>query len=160
MMLNQKLPLRCLIFSASVFLFGCVASDQEAENSASHTTLHQGLNPVSAGSEIKTIRIVSNADDYRELLAGYSAESAKTLDFNQYQIVLIDLGIRPSGGYGIRVDDVLEQNNHVVLEFTQLTPGSGCDYSEAQTNPYRFEAIKSLKEIVIQESIATDKCSQ
>ncbi|MCD8521054.1 MAG: protease complex subunit PrcB family protein [Saccharospirillaceae bacterium] len=159
-MFNQQFSLRCLMFSASVFLFGCVATDQEAENTVSHTTLHQGLNPVSADSDIKTIRIVSNADDYRELLADYSAESAKTLDFNQYQIVLIDLGNRPSGGYSIRIDGVLEQNNHIVLEFTQLTPGTDCNYSEAQTNPYRFEAIKSLKEIVIQESIAADKCSQ
>ncbi len=157
---NHLLPVKALLVSASVLLFGCVATDQEAENRLSHTTLHQGLQTIGSGSEIKTIRILNNADDYRELLADYSAESSKDVDFNQYQIVLIDLGIRPNGGYGIRIDDVLEQANHVVVEFTQLTPGKGCNYDAAQTNPYRFEAIKSLKEIVTQEAIAAATCSQ
>lgn len=157
---HSLLPIKTLLITTSVLLFGCVATDQEAENRISHTTLHQGMNTVNSGSEIKTIRILNNADDYQEVLADYSAESSKDVNFSQYQIVLIDLGIRPNAGYGIRVDDVLEQSNHVVVEFTQLTPGQGCDYSKAQTNPYRFEAIKSLKEIVIQESIAAAKCSQ
>ncbi len=128
MVSSVVLPFNALFICAVFFLSGSVATNQKAENRLSHIPLHQGLNTIGSGSEIKTIRILNNADDYREVLADYSVESSKDVEFNQYQIVLIDLGIHPNAGYGTRINDVLAQSNHVVVEFTQLTSGQGYSY--------------------------------
>ena len=138
---------------------GCIASDDDDDLNARHYTLHTATDTVSSEG-VKTTRVLDNSWDYRSELSDYSNDSAASVDFNDYKVLLIDLGLRPSGGYAIRFDDVREEDDYVRVEYTLLTPSSdiNCHYTSGYTNPFVFEAIEPRKEILVSESIGTNSC--
>lgn len=141
-------------------LHGCVAvNDDSSHSDVSHFTLHTGSDPVSS-SGIKSVRIITNDYDYPALLDDYSTDSTASVNFNDYQVVLIDLGLRPTDGYAIRFDSLEESDDSVLISYTMIIPEAGCSDGNVYTNPYIFEAVDSRKEILLEESLEKDSCSR
>ncbi len=145
----------------TVLLSGCGGSDDSiSSDNADHYTLHTGTSTVSSDGQ-KTLRVMDNSYDYIAVLDDYSTDSAATLDFSDYQVVLIDLGLRTSSGYAIRLDKAEEHDDYVRIRFTTLIPAAGCTaYSSAYTNPYIFEAVETGKEILFSEDQEENSCPQ
>ena len=145
----------------AVLLSGCGGSDDSiSSDSVDHYTLHTGTSTVSSDGQ-KTLRVIDNDYDYAAVLDDYSTDAAATLDFSDYQVVLIDLGLRTSSGYAIRLDKAEEHDDYVRMRLTTLIPAAGCTaYSSAYTNPYRFEAVETGKEILFSEDQEENSCPQ
>ncbi len=60
---------------------------------------------------------------------------APTVDFDSYMIVFVSMGTRNTGGYAIRVDEVLEAEGAVYAEVAERSPGPSCMTTQALTNP-------------------------
>ncbi len=62
--------------------------------------------------------------------------------FGDYRFVLVTMGEKPTGGYGVEVADVAVSGNDWVVDVSFLAPGSGDIVTQALTYPYGFVKIK------------------
>ncbi|MBL34539.1 MAG: hypothetical protein CMI03_18470 [Oceanospirillaceae bacterium] len=143
----------------SLLLAACGSSD-DSDLNASHYTLQAGSNPLYAEG-IKSVKVLDNEWDYSSELSDYQDRAGSNVDFSEYQVLLIDLGVRPSAGYAIRFDNITDEGDYVLVQYSIMIPASGtnCAYDTALSNPYLFEAIRSKKEILIREAMEESACS-
>lgn len=146
------------VFTGLCMLQGCVAVEDEDSNIAvSYSVLHSGTDPVNT-DESKLIMVIKNQYDYVNQLAYYSTDDAVDVDFDDYQVVVIDLGERDSSAYSITINSTSESEYAVTLSYTLNVPGSDCS-SSTSTNPYAILSINTTKEIVIEESLSATSCT-
>lgn len=74
-----------------------------------------------------------------------SIPSRPEVDFNSRVVVAIVLGERPSGGYGVEIDEVLTSENgeEIQAQFTEVVPGDDCVVTGALTSPYILVAVEA-----------------
>lgn len=63
-------------------------------------------------------------------------------DFARHDVVAVVDMVRPSGGYGIEVQEVLEGMEGIWLTIIRTKPGEGCFTSQALTQPYHLIAMR------------------
>lgn len=61
--------------------------------------------------------------------------AAPAVDFGASTVVLVALGQRGTGGYEVRVDDVVRGGGRTVVRYTVSEPGAGCMTTQALTAP-------------------------
>ena len=57
------------------------------------------------------------------------------IDFTKEMLVVVALGTRPTGGYGIFVDRAVDKNNRREITVGKQTPGKNCFTTQALTQP-------------------------
>lgn len=72
---------------------------------------------------------------YRERLGGDPAASLPAVDFSREMVIVVAMGRRPTGGFGIEVDSVVARDGSMVVAVTQTAPGSTCMTTQAFTAP-------------------------
>jgi hypothetical protein len=73
---------------------------------------------------------------WQELFARQTpAPELPAVDFDTDVVVLVAMGTRASGGYGIAVDDVARADGVIRVRVTETAPGSGCGVTLALTQP-------------------------
>lgn len=80
------------------------------------------------------------------------------VDFAREVVIVAAMGSRPTGGYGVRVQDAAVQANQVVVRAVETSPGSGCVTTQAFTapadvvklprtdRPVRFETVAAVRD--------------
>jgi hypothetical protein len=70
------------------------------------------------------------------------------VDFEKRVVVAIVLGKRPTGGYGVEIDEVLaeEGGGERRVKFTEAVPGDECFVTQAQTSPYVLATVEAQDE--------------
>jgi hypothetical protein len=70
------------------------------------------------------------------------------VDFEERVVVAIALGKRPTGGYGVKIDEVLaeEGGGEMKVKFTETVPGDECFVTQAQTSPYVLATVEAQDE--------------
>jgi hypothetical protein len=96
--------------------------------------------------------------DYAAELANYTSATPVSVDFTTGKVLLVDMGVRNTGGYSVAVMSVDVGTNSVVANIRLLKPGSGCAVTASITNPYQFVFIPSLKEILVSETLEVVNC--
>jgi hypothetical protein len=64
-----------------------------------------------------------------------------SVDFTEYTVVAVMMGVQPTGGYQITITDVSLDNNTLYIEVEEAAPGSGCMTTQALTSPYHVVKI-------------------
>lgn len=85
-----------------------------------------------------------------------SAEPAPDIDFSAGQVLLVAMGERPSGGYGIDVTSVAEESGTLYAVVDEVSPGADCLTTAALTQPVlvlRVPATEGDVSFVEQESV-------
>lgn len=74
-----------------------------------------------------------------------SVPDRPTVDFETQIVVAVVLGERPTGGYGVAVDEVLttESGTPIQVRFTESIPGDGCPATQALTSPYVLATVEA-----------------
>ena len=57
-------------------------------------------------------------------------------DENRHQAVYIELGVRPTGGYAVKVVSVYEEGNQLIVEYTEREPRPDQYVTQALTTPW------------------------
>lgn len=71
------------------------------------------------------------------------------IDFSSKQVVLVALGMKNNGGFGIEVRNVEEMKNEIVVHINHLTNGPKCMTTQAIVFPFELISIpKSDKKVV------------
>lgn len=141
-------------------LHGCGGSAEAAEQRSLSNTIviHQGISPYSGGYTSKGHRVFVTQTDYQNELPNYSGDAPQNIDFEDNRVVLLDLGQRDTGGYGIAVESVADNNDHVLITVVSTVSGQSCMVTPALTNPYQFVKIATDKEILILEKLQGYDC--
>jgi hypothetical protein len=105
-------------------------------------------------------RVFGSQDDYDNILATYTDEYSETLDFAEGRVLLVDLGLRNTGGYSIKVTSVVEHDHYVLANVSLSEPGENCIVTQAFTHPFQFVWVPSTKQILICETLEIINCNE
>lgn len=116
----------------------------------------EALRPPSA----REARIIRSQAQWRDLLDAIGAESAAPApDFSRVTVVALFAGERPTGGYHVEVDRVVEDSSNprkAVVHYRVVPPARGALVTQALTYPYLVIAIEGkLDEIVFDPPVAS-----
>lgn len=120
-----------------------------AENSISKQPLFEVLNESQyQGKETESFEIIKDDAALKTLYQSINNEELPKVDFSKQQIVVVFLGQRNSGGYTIKIKNVIEKDNKLYVEVEKVGPQPNENVTMAITNPYSIAKINSTKEIV------------
>jgi len=120
--------------------------------------LHKGLFIVDGRSSSKTIKVINSEADYKKILATYTRDPAKAVDFEKGNVLLLDVGQRNTGGFSVAVSSVEEHEKYVVVKVAIINPAPGCMLFQAFTNPFQFTYIATHKNLLIVEEMQYHNC--
>jgi hypothetical protein len=123
-----------------------------------YVVLNQGLYTDNGIGTKKQTKIISSQADYAMELVNYSSAKPASVDFDKGRVLLVDMGVRSTGGYSVGVTVVDVAENWVVANVGLVRPGSGCVVTQAPSNPWQFVFIPSRKEILVSESLKITNC--
>src|SRR3990167_3513158 len=148
--------LKLALLSSMPFLIQGCGSDAVAEdqvNELSHSVINSGAFLASGASTSKGSRVFTSKEAYESELLNYSSELPDSIDFTKSRVVLVDMGERSTGGYGIEIEGITENDGYVLATVALSKPGDGCMVIQVITNPFQFVEVTTTKEILIQEKI-------
>lgn len=148
-----------ILIAITVFNSGCINSTS-AENSASEFPFYEvakGASTDYGTYTAKQIRVIQTQSEYNEILSQYISSPPESLDFETGAVLLVDMGLRSTGGYSVQVSSIDEADEYVIANITLSVPGNCHVVSMALTNPYQFVFVPTKKEILVTESIL-DTC--
>jgi hypothetical protein len=120
--------------------------------------IHQGSSNNSGDSHDRRVRFLTDQIAYEDELAKYSSTSARDIEFSDAQLLLVDMGTQPTGGYSVAVSDVYEESDVVNLIISYTHPESDCSVTQAETDPYLFIRLDSSLDVILTEEIAYTAC--
>ncbi|QKT03324.1 protease complex subunit PrcB family protein [Ectothiorhodospiraceae bacterium 2226] len=86
--------------------------------------------------------VVRDAQSWRDLWEERLHGAPPAIDFEREMVVGAALGTRPSGGYGIRIERaVLDEEGTLVVTLRELAPPPGAMLSQAFTQPFHFVRV-------------------
>ncbi len=80
------------------------------------------------------------------------------VDFSSRRVVLLSLGGRSTGGFSISVEKIEDYGDFLKASIIIKKPGSNCVVTQAQTSPYQFVEVESVKELLFQEKVEVVNC--
>jgi PrcB C-terminal len=81
-----------------------------------------------------------------------------TVDCSSRRVVLLSLGGRPTSGYSISVEKIEDYGEFIKASVIIEKPSSNCVVTQAQTSPYQFVEVESVKDFIFDEKIAVVSC--
>lgn len=100
------------------------------------------------GREEGALEIIGDETSLIQLYQSINNENVPKIDFSKQRVVALFLGQRNSGGYAIKVKNVIEKDNKIYVEVENTSPKAGENATMAITNPYAIVKINSIKKIV------------
>ncbi len=70
--------------------------------------------------------------------------AGQNIDFSRRSLVIVTLGERPTGGYGVRIHGVQRHNNTLYVQGVETQPGSDAVVTQALTHPYAAVEVEKL----------------
>jgi hypothetical protein len=81
-----------------------------------------------------------------------------TVDFSSRRVALFSLGARSTGGYSISAEKIVDYGEYITASIVIKKPGSNCVVTQAQTSPYQFVEVESVKELLFEERVEVVDC--
>ncbi|HEX8269660.1 MAG TPA: protease complex subunit PrcB family protein [Flavobacterium sp.] len=92
-------------------------------------------------TEQKEIRMLLGDDNLRKKIGPGDITSAN--------FIILNMGEKPSAGYSITVDEVVETSDKIIVTVKEKEPSSDSMSASVMTNPYTIVKINSKKPIEI-----------
>jgi len=161
----SKMLAACLAPLLLIVVGGCDAfsvlddgnSAPEFSTKVAHETLGAGAVNVEQidrgqyGDVVEGIQtVLRDEDEYAAFWERLHADQKSvperpSVDFDKQVVVAIVLGQRSSGGYGVKIDEVLANPSGKKLQvrYTKTTPGEGCAVTTVLTSPYVLATVET-----------------
>jgi hypothetical protein len=96
--------------------------------------------------EDKTELIIENEESYVTFWEKLHEQVSPTpdlpaVDFNEFTVVVVMMGIQPSGGYSIEIERVAFDGDAIWFDIEEREPGTGCGTAAVLTSPYHVIKI-------------------
>ncbi|MBA0882375.1 protease complex subunit PrcB family protein [Flavobacterium undicola] len=128
-------------------LFSCSTTQKGSTNKPLYEVL---LQQNDGGANINFYEILSEPKEIKMLLNDEKLKGKiSTNDVQQSNFIVLNMGEKPTGGYGITVDSVVETEKNIVIKVKEITPEAGAMLTQSITYPYSVVKINSKKEIIV-----------
>lgn len=106
--------------------------------------------------EQEEFRVIQSEEEWNEQ---FSQSPPPMVDFSKNTLLALFSGEKPSGGYFITVEEVVDVGDRVVVRVKQASPGEDCVTTQALTYPHTFVAIpKTDKPIEFESQTVVQNC--
>lgn len=127
------------------FLYSCSTTKKTVENQLYNVLVSSEY----GGGNFRFYEIITEAKEFKMLLGDDEIKKfVKPDDIKTSNFILVNLGEKNNGGYGIEVTNVVEESDKVVVTIKETEPKKG-NVTMAITNPYAVIKINSKKPIEI-----------
>jgi hypothetical protein len=92
-------------------------------------------------SEPNEIAMLQNDDKLKDKISSN--------DIQNSNFIVLNLGEKKSGGYGIKVESVVETDKNIIVTIKEISPANDAINTQNITTPYSIIKINSKKEIII-----------
>lgn len=92
-------------------------------------------------SESNEIAMLQNDDKLKDKI---NSSDVQTSNF-----IVLNMGEKPTGGYQIGLESVVETDKNIIITIKEIAPESNAMVTQAITYPYSIVRINSKKEIII-----------
>jgi len=156
--------MKYLTLILSIILFSCANTKETASNNEEITFKSIEKNNASSFENPTTKTIVTKAEFEKTWNEAWSRFSdipqIPTIDFNQNQLLLIALGAKNNGGYGLEIEKITETKNELIVNYFETKAGEKCVTTQAIVFPFELiEIKKSTKKVSFNSSEKTIDCN-
>ncbi len=126
-------------------LYSCSTTKKTVENQLYSVLVSSEY----GGGNFRFYEIITEAKEFKMLLGDDEIKKfIKPDDIKTANFILVNLGEKSNGGYGVEVANVVEESDKVVVTIKEIEPKKG-NVTMAITNPYAVIKINSKKPIEI-----------
>mgnify|MGYP003398241755 CR=1 FL=1 len=136
------------VLLVGVFMVAC--SSQKGQKNSEHLLYEVLLESDQDGGEFQFYEILTEAKEIKMLLS--DPVLRKKIDEDDIKVsnfVILNMGEKPSGGYSIGIDTVIEEADKIVIKVKESKPAAGEMTTSVMTYPYAVVKINSKKKIEI-----------
>ena len=137
-------------FCIALFSCNCKKSIVEEKGISSEASFQVLIESAYQGKEEQSYEVVKDQAALEKLYEAINDNQVPRIDFKKESVVALFLGLKSSGGYGIKIKDVTEKNSKIYLTVEKTSPKPGENVTMAMTNPFVIVKINSVKEIIFQ----------
>jgi hypothetical protein len=128
-------------------LFSCSTTQKGNTNKPLYEVL---LQQNDGGANINFFEILSEPNEIKMLLNDEKLKGKiSTNDVQQSNFIVLNMGEKPTGGYRITVESVVETEKNIVIKVKEITPEAGAMLTQSITYPYSVVKINSKKKIIV-----------
>lgn len=148
---------------SSIVLFSC-ANTKDTTSPAKEFAFNSIKKTNDSGFESPTTKVIATQQELEKVWKqAWSRISdvpqLPTLDFSKNQVILIALGAKNNGGYGLEIEKLTETKNELVVNYFETKPGENCMTTQAIVFPLEIiEIEKNAKKIVFNSSEKIVNC--
>ena len=125
----------------------------------SYSVIASGDSTINGLPENRKLEIYTNQTAFNSNLYLFLQPLAEhTVDFSSRRVALLSLGGRPTGGYSISAEKIEDYGEFIKASIVIKKPGSNCVVTQAQTSPYQFVEVESVKELLFEERVEVVNC--
>ena len=100
--------------------------------------------------------VLNNPDEWADV---FEKPPQPEIDFSNTTIIVVFMGVRSTGGYGIEVKEIIDTGFLLVVKVEQTRPGKGCVLPEVITSPYHIVKVGKIGKGVRFDTIfRTNEC--
>jgi len=135
-----------LLLAVVLVLFSCSTTQKVSANKLYEVLLQQN----DGGANINFYEILSEPKEIKMLLNDEKLKGKiNANDVQQSNFVVLNMGEKPTGGYSITVDSVIETDKEIVIQVKEIKPEPGAMLIQQITYPYTVVKINSKKAIIV-----------
>ncbi len=108
--------------------------------------------------------VIRDREAWREVWKRIYAQRSPTpplpeIDFAKEMLVVVAMGEKSTGGYGIIIDGASERDDRLAIKVRGISPGKGCMTTQALTAPVDIVRLKKTERpVVFRESETVHDC--
>ena len=134
-----------------ILLFSnCFIFKDQGEKELKFETFRKGFY---SGIKEKKEIIIKNRDDFLKLWKNFTSNlipppEPPYIDFEKYMLIGVFMGNKPTGGFSIEIEKIIEKDKEISVHVKEESPGKNCVVTMAFTQPYHIVTLlKSDKKI-------------
>lgn len=90
------------------------------------------------------IFIINDAEEYEQIIG--SLDNETEINFEENSVIAVLLGMRPTGGYSVEIEEIREKDDKMVIHALESRPGDNCIVTMAVTHPYDAVLVENIEE--------------
>ena len=99
----------------------------------------------------KKLLVINSEQQFQTELKKYPMSSHHDVDFIKHSVVIINMEKKPTSGYNIVVESVVEDDENAIITFFCSNPEGDECVSEAEADPYIIIDVETKKNIIFKE---------
>lgn len=122
------------------------------------------VNSLVSGIEDRRRLVIDEGEEWTEFWAELNAiltptPDAPAIDFDSRVVITATMGLQPTGGYAIRVEEVSRMGDELRVVVVETSPGVGCITTQAFTAPATAITVaRPVGDVEFVEQTETEDC--